>query len=172
MTSRASYPLSPMQQGVLFHSLLAPVSGMYVHHVVCVLHEAVVASALHRAWKQVVARHPILRTSLHWQGLDEPYHAVQEEAVVPFQEEDWRGLSARERSDRLEAYLHADRERGFDLEQAPLLLEVMWMPLRLSSSASDTPHLDQTESTPLLGDGLALEPRHAAADRGAAPLSP
>ena len=83
MTSVASYPLSPMQQGMLFHSLLPRDREVYVHHVVCVLYEPMDAAALHQAWEQVVARHPILRTSLHWHGVDEPHQAVQEQVAVP-----------------------------------------------------------------------------------------
>jgi len=56
------YPLSPMQQGMLFHSLFAPASGVYIQQPNYELHGNLDISAFERAW-QVVDRHPILRTA-------------------------------------------------------------------------------------------------------------
>ena len=63
-----SYPLSPMQQGMLFHSLYAPQSGMYVQQLICGLQEDLQVAAFERAWQRVVARHPALRTRFRWDG--------------------------------------------------------------------------------------------------------
>lgn len=53
----ASYPLTPMQQGMCFHSLYAPEEGLYVQQIVCTLPEPLDVDRLQRAWQQVVARH-------------------------------------------------------------------------------------------------------------------
>ncbi|HET9789063.1 MAG TPA: condensation domain-containing protein, partial [Pyrinomonadaceae bacterium] len=46
---------------------------------------------------------------------------VQRNVTLPFQFEDWRGLSSIEQQERLDTYLGADRRRGFQLNKAPLL---------------------------------------------------
>lgn len=59
------YELSPMQQGMLFHTLYAPKSGVYFEQRNCILHGKLNVTAFKQAWQQVVARHPVLRTSFY-----------------------------------------------------------------------------------------------------------
>ncbi|HEX8650844.1 MAG TPA: amino acid adenylation domain-containing protein, partial [Pyrinomonadaceae bacterium] len=117
----SSYPLSPMQQGMLFHSLDARWSGVYVQQLVCSLHENLNVTAFRRAWQRLVERHSILRSGFRWKGSAEPLQETRLRISLPFEEQDWRELSAGEQEDRLNVYLQADRQRGFDLTQAPLL---------------------------------------------------
>ena len=63
------YPLSPMQEGLLFHSLYAQDHAVYVTHITCTL-ENLETQAFERAWQQVVDRHPALRTAFVWQNLE------------------------------------------------------------------------------------------------------
>src|SRR5205823_6363083 len=62
------YPLAPMQQGMLFHSLYEPAAGVYIEQVSCLLQGALDVAAFAHAWQQVLDRHPVLRTSFHWEG--------------------------------------------------------------------------------------------------------
>ena len=64
-----SYPLSPLQQGMLFHHLLEPSSGVDIAQLDCSLTERVDIVQLHKAWEKVVKRHAVLRTGFRWQGL-------------------------------------------------------------------------------------------------------
>jgi amino acid adenylation domain-containing protein/FkbM family methyltransferase len=116
-----SYPLSPTQQGMLFHSLYAPDSGVYVQHLAFALHEGLDIPAFKKAWSRAAERHPILRTAFRWEGLDDPLQEVRRRVSVPWEEQDWRGLNASEQNERLAAYLAADRRRGFALDEAPLM---------------------------------------------------
>ncbi len=115
------YPLSPLQEGMLFHSLLAPGSGVYVVQGVSTLSGEVEPDLLCRAWQGAVDRHPILRTAFLWEGLAEPLQAVHQRADLPFTSEDWRDLPAVEKERRFADLLAADRRRGFDLDRPPLL---------------------------------------------------
>ncbi|HEU4328001.1 MAG TPA: amino acid adenylation domain-containing protein [Roseiflexaceae bacterium] len=117
----AIYPLSPLQEGFLFHSLYAPHTGVYFEQLVFGLDGPLDAAALRRAWQAVVQRHPILRTLFVWEGRERPLQVVRREVELPWQQFDWRGLPPAEQPARLAALLQADRERGFDLGQAPLL---------------------------------------------------
>ncbi len=59
------YKLSPMQQGMLFHTLYAPDSEVYREQTSCSLKGNLNVSAFQQAWGQVVHRHPILRTAFY-----------------------------------------------------------------------------------------------------------
>ncbi|HEX2092759.1 MAG TPA: amino acid adenylation domain-containing protein, partial [Longimicrobiaceae bacterium] len=115
------YPLTPMQEGMLFHSLYAPDSGVYVGQFGFVLEGPLDARALERAWQGAVARHEALRASFAWEGLPRPVQVIRSEAELPIQVEDWRGLDEAGRQARLERHLEADRAAGFDLGRAPLM---------------------------------------------------
>ena len=77
--------------------------------------------AFQQAWNQVVARHPSLRASFHWEGSEAPVQHVHATVDVPFDFEDWRGLPASEQTSRFDAYLVSDRQRGFTLTEPPLM---------------------------------------------------
>lgn len=115
------YPLSPMQQGMLFHSLIAGETGVYVEQIISILNETLNIPAFEQAWQRVIERHSILRSGFRWENLDEPVQVVHSQVNLPLEQQDWRELSAAEQADRLESYLHADRQRGFNLTEAPLM---------------------------------------------------
>src|SRR5215211_1671287 len=115
------YPLSPMQAGMLFHSLMDPGSGVYVKQITYALSGELDIPALDRAWRDVVDRYAILRTFFVWEDLNKPVQVVQASVDTALHQERWSNLSAEELQQRLEAYLHADRIRGFDMGQAPLM---------------------------------------------------
>ncbi|MEL6816796.1 MAG: condensation domain-containing protein, partial [Cyanobacteria bacterium J06598_3] len=112
------YPLSPIQLGMLFHTL-AGEAGIYVNQYTCQLQGAVDAERLQQAWQQTIDHHPVLRTAFLWEGLDEPLQVVRQQVTLPWQVLDWRG--AEDVEDRLEAFLRCDRTHPFNLAQAPLL---------------------------------------------------
>ena len=117
----ASYALSPMQEGMLFHSLYGPHSGVYVQQMVGELHEPLDVSAFRQAWARIGERHPILRTSFRIGYQGEPLQTVHKHVVFPLEEHDWQDLSGSAVEQRLNDYLAADCRRGFDLLQAPLV---------------------------------------------------
>jgi len=116
-----SYPLSPIQQGMLFHSLYDNHAGVDIEQIVCALRENLNIPAFIRAWERVVARHASLRASFRWDSLDEPRQEVHRMVELPFELHDWRDVPATDQKIRLEAYLRADRQRGFELSHAPLM---------------------------------------------------
>jgi amino acid adenylation domain-containing protein/non-ribosomal peptide synthase protein (TIGR01720 family) len=115
------YRLSPMQQGMLFHNLYAPESGVYVEQMSYTLQGQLRIDSLKQSWQQVVARHASLRTAFHWEGIDEPVQVVYSAVQVPWQELDWSARSPTEQEDRFQVYLKEDRKQGFALDRPPLL---------------------------------------------------
>ncbi len=115
-----SYPLSPLQHGMLVHSMTDPRSGAYVQQLVCTLAEDLNVSAFRNAWREIVTRHAIFRTSFDWK-LATPHQDVHREVELPFLQQDWSGLSEEQQTELLEAFLRRDRQRGFEFDQPPLL---------------------------------------------------
>ncbi|MEV8550669.1 non-ribosomal peptide synthase/polyketide synthase [Streptomyces glaucescens] len=115
------YPLTPMQAGMLFHSLMDPQGRTYVNQVQVVLHGVTDPHALAEAWQRTADANPILRTRLVWQETAEPLQVVQRRAVVPVTHHDWTGRPPEWCARETEALLDADREAGIDLGAAPLM---------------------------------------------------
>jgi amino acid adenylation domain-containing protein len=126
------YPLSPMQKGMLFHTLLAPDAGVYFEQLGCRLRGDLRAGVFRRAWQRVTDRHPVLRTAFNWETLDRPVQVVHRRVELPWDEQDWRGLADADWTMRLEEHLAADRRRGFALDRAPLMRMAL---LRLADDA-------------------------------------
>ena len=114
------YPLSPMQAGMLYHHLSSggDTAGVDIEQIVCTLPELVDADAMRRAWESVARRHTAFRTSLRWEGEDEPVQEVWNELPLAWREERWN--SDPEPDARLDAWLEADRAAGFRLDSPPL----------------------------------------------------
>ena len=115
------YPLSPTQQGLLFHSLLTPGAGLYVPQIVLTLEGPLDPLRLRHAWESALKRHEVLRTSFHWEQRDEPFQVVRDEMALPWTELDWSGSPATEHDAKLQALQEANRGEGFDLQRPPLI---------------------------------------------------
>jgi natural product biosynthesis luciferase-like monooxygenase protein len=109
-----------MQQGMLFHHLSDPESGVDVEQIVCTLREELDVAALRRAWQAVHLRHAVLRSRFRWEGVEDPVQEVVPDATPDFEELDWRDVAGAERAGTLDAFLREDRRRGLDLAAAPL----------------------------------------------------
>ncbi len=114
------YELSPMQQGILFHTLYDREGDLYFKQCIVTFSGKLDPERFARAWQRVAARHAILRTSFHWEGLEKPVQVVHGEVDVPFQSLDWSDLPEPVRSSRFDAFLRDDRRRSFELASAPL----------------------------------------------------
>ncbi|MFN6462897.1 MAG: amino acid adenylation domain-containing protein [Nostoc sp. DedVER02] len=115
------YELSPMQQGMLFHTLYAPESEVYFEQLLCILSGELNFSAFQKAWKQVVARHSVLRSSFYWEEIEKPLQMVSKQVDLPWVQMDWRHLTPDEQQNHLEEFLSSDRQKKFNLAQAPLM---------------------------------------------------
>ena len=114
------YPLSPMQQGMLFHSLLEPNSGAYINQTVYELHGKVDLAAFGKSWQQLVDRHSILRTAFVWDNLAEPLQVVGTAAKISLIEHNWQEIPLLEQQEKLTVFLQELRTTGFNLNKAPL----------------------------------------------------
>jgi natural product biosynthesis luciferase-like monooxygenase protein len=114
-----AFPLTPLQQGMLFRWLSTPWDGVDVEQIVIRLHEDVDVIAMTRAWQEVVARHPALRTRLRWTGLDEPVQEAVAHVAVELHRAELPGDGSER--DALDDWLQQERLLPFDLAAAPLM---------------------------------------------------
>ncbi|WP_229210568.1 non-ribosomal peptide synthetase, partial [Duganella sp. CF517] len=110
------YPLSPMQAGMLFHSVFDPSGTAYVNQLRLDLEDLNVARFT-GAWRTMMERHEVLRTGF-LQG-EVPLQWVARSVELPIDEQDWSGRE--DASAALDALARAERERGFDLAAPPLM---------------------------------------------------
>ncbi|WP_437576665.1 amino acid adenylation domain-containing protein [Sorangium sp. So ce887] len=117
------YPLSPMQEGMLFHTLLNPGSGIYLMQQHYVWHGALDGGLVIEAWRRVAARHPILRTSFVWKDLERPLQIVHRQVDLSdvIHVLDWRDKTEAEQERHLAETLEAELAEGLDMTRAPLM---------------------------------------------------
>ncbi|MBG6503788.1 non-ribosomal peptide synthase/polyketide synthase [Pseudomonas aeruginosa] len=150
------YPLSPMQHGMLFHSLYEQASGDYLNQLRVDVH-GLDPARFRAAWQAALDSHDILRAGFLWQGdLEQPLQVIHKHLELPFAEQDGRGREAL--AEALDELAASERRRGFELEQAPLLRLVL---VRMDEERYHlvyTHHhilLDGWSSAQLLGEVLA-----------------
>ncbi|MFP2913282.1 condensation domain-containing protein, partial [Pyxidicoccus sp. 3LFB2] len=115
------YPLSPLQEGILFHHLHDEGGPQpYFNQLTFELEGALDTGVFTQAWRQVVSRYTILRTAFLWEGLDGPLQAVVRELEPPITVEDRRDVPPSEQETWLNAFFAEDRRRGLTLSRAPL----------------------------------------------------
>ncbi|HET7233718.1 MAG TPA: amino acid adenylation domain-containing protein, partial [Longimicrobium sp.] len=115
------YPLSPLQAGMLFHTLYSPGTGAYLEQYGMNLQGSVNVDAFRAAWQRVVDRHPVLRTGFVWEGVPQPLQVVFRQVELPFSFEDWSGVDAAEQERRYQRELERERHAGLNLVKAPLM---------------------------------------------------
>jgi len=114
------YPLTPVQQGMLFHHVQSPHSGVDIQQLVVTATEPIDFAAFRAAWEDVAAAHPILRTQFRWDGEAEPRQVILPGVAVDIVETSLLGVPEFEQQAKIDGYLRDDRFRGFDLAQSPL----------------------------------------------------
>jgi amino acid adenylation domain-containing protein len=119
-------PLTPLQQGLLFHTALdednPDAVDVYIAQLVVDLEGPLDLHRMRTATRELVARHQVLRTAMV-RDLDEPVAVVLREVEVPWTEVD---LSAHpDAAARAVEMVERDRRTRFDLETPPLVRVLM-----------------------------------------------
>jgi amino acid adenylation domain-containing protein/non-ribosomal peptide synthase protein (TIGR01720 family) len=120
-----AYPLTPMQEGMLFHALAEPGSEVFENQRTIEVDGELDLAAFRAAWERLVERYDVLRTAFVWDGLDRPLQVVGRSAALEWDEHDWIHLTPDEQSQRFGLLQGEDMQRGFDLQAAPLMRMAM-----------------------------------------------
>ncbi|WP_369197883.1 non-ribosomal peptide synthase/polyketide synthase [Streptomyces djakartensis] len=114
-------PLTPLQEGMLFHRLVGGPDDVYVDQAGLLLDGVADPHAFATAWQRVIDRTPALRTCVVWEDVPVPLQVVRRDVQVPVSHLDWRELDEVERAERLARLRVDDLARGIDLAAAPLM---------------------------------------------------
>jgi amino acid adenylation domain-containing protein/non-ribosomal peptide synthase protein (TIGR01720 family) len=112
------YSLTPMQEGMLFHSLAEPSSQMY-HELLSVrLRGSIDSNAIEESLRRLVKRHDILRTVFLHKNIDKPRQVVLKERKTDFTYVDIRHFNTREEKEKYIAdFKDKDQAKTFDLSK-------------------------------------------------------
>jgi len=119
------YRVTPLQHGMLFHSLFTGEKDVYFARFSWRLAGHIDVPAFEQAWQQVTDRHTSLRTSFYWEGLSEPVQIVHDKQATTIRFEDWSSLDEFEQDKKIAEFLEQDQRERFDFTQAPLLRLVL-----------------------------------------------
>lgn len=110
------YTLSPLQEGILFHSIYQKEASAYFVQMVYRLSGDLNTRLVQYSMQELVNRHDILRTSFVYEEMEKPLQIVLKSRELPFYVEDLRSLGSRaEQEAFLKAYKEQDKGRYFDL---------------------------------------------------------
>jgi amino acid adenylation domain-containing protein len=115
-----SFPLAPIQEGMLFNSLYSPGSAVDVVVGVLDLHEDLDEPLFLRAWQLVIDHHPALRSCFRWQDREQPCQEVHRGVSQPSRTEDWSALPDSEKEPRWTELVARERATRFELSRPPL----------------------------------------------------
>ncbi|WP_313301522.1 non-ribosomal peptide synthetase [Pseudomonas sp.] len=120
------YPLTPMQEGMLLHTLLEPGTGLYYMQDRYRINSALDPARFAQAWQAVVARHEALRASFSWNAGQTMLQIIHKPGHTEVDYQDWRELDDAAQEARLQALHQQEREAGFDLlREAPFHLRLI-----------------------------------------------
>ncbi len=114
------YPLSPFQEGIMFHSLFNVHSGEYVNQISCELVDLQVEH-FRASWNFLLKRHSIYRTAFYHDDFSIPMQGVYTQVDLPFYVIDFSTLSKEKQEEKIIEIAHQDIEKGFDLSAPPLM---------------------------------------------------
>lgn len=107
-------PLTPLQAAFMFHGARQDTDGGIDPGQLQArieLEGELNQQAFSAAWHSLLQQHPALRTSIHWRDLKQPLQLVHRHCDIDVHYQS--GID-------IDAFLHADRQRRFKLDQAPL----------------------------------------------------
>ena len=115
-------PLSPLQEGLLFHALYdTQRPDLYTVQVVLGLDGPLDSEALRVAAEALLERHANLRASFVHDGLSRPVQVIVAEVALPWSEVDLSGLGPAQCEERLAQLLAQERTLRFELGRGPLV---------------------------------------------------
>ncbi|MEO0528855.1 MAG: condensation domain-containing protein, partial [Bacteroidota bacterium] len=115
----AIYPLTPIQQGFLFHHLTSSEDQGFLN-VQCALQGPLHIMDFKKSWGSAVKRHAVLRTSIHWKKIKHPVLVVSPDKEVDWNYLDWSEFSKDQYGESLTALKKNHKETGVNFEKAPL----------------------------------------------------
>ena len=116
-----SYPLSALQEGMVFHTLKHPGSMVYSQQLIGTIYEALDVSAFTGALSRILKRYPNLRVHIRFSVDGAPVQVLNKTVTLSIKRRNWGRLTKKRQTEKFEEFLRTDRQQGFDLQQPPLM---------------------------------------------------
>ncbi|MFD3262298.1 amino acid adenylation domain-containing protein [Paenibacillus lentus] len=120
-TIQKIYPLSPLQQGMLFHSIKSKDSNAYFEQTTLTLEGVVSPDILEQSYQALIERHEALRTLFVYEGVEEMIQVVVDHLEFTLHFEDISNLSEPDQQTYLERFKASDIRQGFDISRKSLM---------------------------------------------------
>ncbi len=118
---KSIYPLSIMQESMLFQSLMDPESEAYFEQTTYVISGELSTDRFTEAVTYLVNRHDILRTLFIHKNVSRPFQVVLKEIQTDIRHFDIRSFSTKNKDSYFEELKVKDRKESFDLGAGPLM---------------------------------------------------
>ena len=115
----AILPLSEMQEGILIHHLQSKWDEGFLH-VEFGIDGELIRDDFVTAWKHTIARHDILRTTVHWEKIEKPLQVIHGEKEAVWEFYDWRSYGEAEQKEKITSLKQTNREAGTNFSKNPL----------------------------------------------------
>lgn len=115
----AIYPLTPMQQNLLFHHLMKGEDQGFLH-VQSILEGHLDIDLFKHAWKKAIQRHEFLRASVHWKKVKHPIIVIRPEMDVNLMVLDWSDKNEKQQEQQLVTYKAERKKLPIAFEKDPL----------------------------------------------------
>ena len=115
------YPLTPMQEGILFHYLRDQGRESYFEQTSFDIKGSLDIDTFNQSYHLLFERYDILRTIFKYHKIERPIQIVLKERDVALTFDDISALNQEAQALYLEEFLRQDRRRGFDLSKDVLM---------------------------------------------------
>ncbi|MEK3810951.1 plipastatin non-ribosomal peptide synthetase PpsC [Bacillus sp. FSL R7-0685] len=115
------YPLSFMQEGMLFHSLYDEQSRAYFEQASFTIHGQLDLESFQKSMDAVFDRYDIFRTAFIYKNVAKPRQVVLKQRHCPVHVEDISHLNEKDKEHCTEAFKEQDKSKGFDLQTDVLM---------------------------------------------------
>ena len=116
-----AFPLTPLQEGMLYHAIRHPGSTLYHGQMSVRFRGPLNLEGFRDAWARAARRHEVFRTFFTWERRERPLQVVLQSAELPIRVVDWSKENADDAEDLWASLLEHDADEPFDLGRAPLM---------------------------------------------------
>ncbi|WP_149847009.1 non-ribosomal peptide synthetase [Paenibacillus sp. 37] len=121
MKIKKIYPLTPMQEGMLFHSIMEKKDDAYHEQASFTIKGTLNIPYFQRSLDELVQRHDILRTSFVHTDLQKPRQIVREQREIQISFHDLSNMNTEDQEEEIRSYKAEDRCAPFDMAKDPLI---------------------------------------------------
>lgn len=113
--------LTPMQEGMLFHSYLNPESTAYFEQFACTVTGQLDVGLLERSFNALIDKYDVLRLNFLHENMKNPKQIIFKKRSMSVLYEDISQMDKAEQEQYIQRFIQADQKKGFDLAKDMLL---------------------------------------------------